>query len=187
MRKLNLEGDQKVDYIHCLAYVDFKAVQPNFEPIEVTDTTVSCNLSQRQRSSQQILDLADYLQMHYKHPIRRYEAPKSFSSDIIPLWIELDNPNAFFALDIWLCDYFKYKFECDDVMLIHQRPPNLNDIEECCREQKWRCASSHNVKGSEASATILYDFDDFVIEYFTRAKTQLIIVTIDEKQRYSKY
>merc|ERR1712150_64151 len=39
-----------------------------------------------------------------------------------------------------------------------------------------------NVTGSEASVTILYDLDYFHYEHLTRAKTQLVIVTIDGKQ-----
>ena len=179
MCKVKLEENLNVDYIYCLAYYDFGAVQTNSQPLEITDTTISCNLQQRQRSSQQILDLADYLQMHqhpYRFPMRRWNSGKSFSFDI-PLWVELDNPNSFF-------DYFKDKFESKDVMLIFDRmPPNLNDIEEFCREQKWRCTSRWNVRGSEASVTILYYFDDFGYEYLTRAKTQLVIVTIDGNWR----
>ena len=181
MYKVNLDENQNVDYIYCLSYIYFDSVQTNSQPLDVTDTTISCNLEQRQRSSQQILDLADYLQMHSnkKYPIRRWNSGKSFSSDI-PLWVELSNPKCFF-------DYFKDKLESDDVMLIWDnlnKPSNLNDIEEFCKHQKWRCANQVNVFGSEASVTILYDIDDFIYEWFTRAKTQLVIVTIDVKPRY---
>ena len=78
-------------------------------------------------------------------------------------------------------DYFKDKFESQDVMLIYDNPSNLNDIEEFCRDQKWRCTERGNVRGSEASVTILYDLDFFRYEDLTRAKTQLVIVTIDRK------
>ena len=179
--QVNLKENLDVDYIYCLRYNDAYAVQVNSQLLEVTETTISCNLEQRQRSSQQILDLADYLQMHQSdyHPIRRWDSPKSFSSDI-PMWIALSHPNSFF-------DFFKDKFESDDVMLIWQslnKPSNLNEIEEFCWEQKWRCTESGNVKGSEAFVTILYDFDSFGYEELTRAKFQLVIVTIDGKKRY---
>ena len=176
MCKVKLEDYQNVDYIYCIDYEDDDAVPSNFQPLEVTDNTVSCHLSQRQRSSQQILDLADYLEMHTSDGfMRKYDFQESFSSDI-PLWIELVNPNSFF-------EYFKDKFDCDDVMLIHYNyhHPNLNEIEEFCRQKKWRCTSKENVKGSEASVSILYDFTDFAYEFLTRAKTQLVIVTIDRK------
>ena len=110
-------------------------------------------------------------------PIRRWNSGKSFSADIA-LWVELANSKSFF-------DYFKDKFESDDVMLIHyHNSDNLNEIKEFCTDKMWRCTESLDVKGSEASVTILYDLDDFYYEYFTRAKTQLVIVTIDGDQRY---
>ena len=180
MCKVNLDENQKVDYIYSLTYFDKKAVQPNSQPLEVTDTTISCNLEQRQRSSQQILDLADYLNMHsgslFSKPMRRRNSGKSFSSDI-PIWVELSYPKSFF-------DYFKDKFESDDVMLIHMYPSNCNEIEEFSTERKWRCTFYGNVTGSEASVTILYDLDYCYYEVLTRAKTQLVFVTIDGKQRY---
>ena len=179
MCKVNSKDHQKVDYIYCLKYNDDKAVQTNAKALEVTDSAITCNLEQRQRSSQQILDLADYLQMHYSYPIRRWNSGKSFSSDI-PLWVQLSNPKSLF-------DYFKDKFDSDDVMLIwddDNKPSNLKGIEEFCRKQKWRCTEDLYVRGSEASVTILYDLDVFAYEYLTRAKTQLVIVTIDGKQRY---
>ena len=35
--------EQNVDYIHCISH---EAVQATFKPLEVTDTTISCNLVQ---------------------------------------------------------------------------------------------------------------------------------------------
>ena len=182
MCKVSSKEDQIVDYIFCLMYYD--SVKHNVKPLQVTDTTVECNLAQRQRSSQQILDLADYRWMHqsyYGTPIRRYESSSSFSSEI-PLWIELTNPMSFF-------DYFTDKFESsNDVMLIWDKykgkSSDLNDIEEFCRQQNWRCTDWRNVRGSEASVIILYDLNYFNYENLTRAKTQLVIVTIAGKQRY---
>jgi len=181
MCQVDLEEDKNVDYIYCLTYFDDNALPTNFQPLEVTETTISCNLDQRQRSSQQILDLADYLQMHSNNsPIRRWNSPSSFSSDI-PLWVEHSSPNSFF-------DYFKDKFVSDDVMLVYVNPSNLNEIEEFCREKNWRCTFYYgNVRGSEASVTILYDLHYFDYEFLTRAKTQLVIVTIAGKQRYFLY
>ena len=79
------------------------------------------------------------------------------------------------------------KFESnDDVMLIWDfmnKPSNLKDIKEFCHLQNWRCIERRNVRGSEASVTILYDINGFGYEWLTRAKTQLVIVTIDGKQR----
>ena len=167
----NLDENQNLDYISCLGHDDFN-------PIVVNESAITCNLEQRQRSSQQILDLADYLEMHYfSSLIRRYDAPSSFLSDI-PTWIELSNPRSFF-------DYFKDQFDSpEDVMLIHNKPSNLNDIEHFCQMYKWRCTSDKNVKGTDASVTILYDLDDVYYESLTRANFQLVIVTVEGEQRY---
>ena len=174
------KGDS-IDYIYCLRYLDIDSVKNNSTALGVTTdtTTVECNLSQRQRCSQQILDLADYLQMHSSsYVLRKYDSMNSFSSDT-PLWIELSDPKAFFL-------YFK-DFDSENVMLfwdILKKPFNFKDIEDFCHEKEWRCSADENVKGSEASVTILYDLDVFAYEQMTRAKTCLIIVTICGKYRY---
>merc|ERR1711860_126387 len=120
--------------MYCLTYIASDVVQTNSQPLEVTETSISCNLEQRQRSSQQILDLADYLQMHQSHrsPIRKWNSPSSFSSEILPLWVEHSHPKSFL-------DYIKDKFASDDVMLIHWNPSNVDEIEEFCKDEHWRC------------------------------------------------
>ena len=188
MQKCNFDEDQKVDYIYCLRYGDDDAVKTNFQALEVIDDTtgtgtgtVECNLSQRHRSSQEILDLVDYLFRHsYHRPVRKYDSISSFSSEIIPLWIEIADPKTFFV-------YFKHRFENDDVMLIfddNSKSSNFKDIEEFCIKRKWRCTNRLNVTGSEASVIIFYDYESFDHGHLTRAKNQLVIVTIHGKQRY---
>ena len=193
-----------VDYIYCLSYRNGKAVDVHteFQKLVVNSTTIVCNLHERQRSSQEILDLADYLQVHYPKgkgalpPLAnrtsgkyKYDSPKkSFSLGIIPLWIEITDINSFFT-------YCKKEFGSDDdVMLIYdsythpstavQYPSHYNDMKEFCRMQKWRCTRSQDdyVMGSEASVTILWN-GKFRYENFTRAKHRLIIITIAGKQR----
>ena len=186
MCKVSSKEDQNIaiDYIYCLSYV-----YSNVELFkQCTLCTLECNLDTRQRSSQQILDLADYLHMHqtYYNPIRSFESSSSFCSEI-PLWIELDkytNFKSFF-------DYFKSKYDCNDVMLVwdmdtvqyYWRHFYNIDIEEFCRIQNWKCTETMDVRGSEASITILFNLDDFHHEYITRAKNQLVIVTIIEYAR----
>ena len=186
-----------MDYIYCITYDDESKI--NSQPPEDAVTVVECRLAQRQRSSQQILDLVDYLNMHsILTPIRRYVSESSFSSDI-PLWIDLANPKSFFHYfeDEFKCtqctvnppnskDKIKKCTQCTDVMLMWNtwnKPSNFNEIEDFCRDRGWRCTSRGNVRGSEATVTILYDFDDFAYESLTRAITQLVIVTIQSKQR----
>ena len=186
MCKVNLKDDQNVDYIYCIRYWGSVACSDfALQPLEVTDTTVSCNLSQRHRCSQQILDLADYLEMHFSSgpQMRQYKSPKSFSSDI-PLLIELSNPMSFF-------DYFKDKFQSKDVMVTwdeRHKPYNLNDIKEFCTKQKWICTEKRNLRGSEASVVIMYGLrkgHDF--EYLTRAKTHLVVVAIVGEEEAGTY
>ena len=95
--------------------------------------------------------------------------------------------------------YIKNKFESNDVMVIYndkvtkgtetiQDYKILRDfylpIEEVCREVNWRYTTDQDVRGSEASVTILFDLDVFDYEYLTRAKTQLVIVTMTGNYRY---
>ena len=183
MCKMNLEDYQNVDYIYCLRYWDENAVQDNCQALEVTETTVNCNLELRQRSSQEILDLADYLWMHHYHNnyLIRKNSSKSFSAKILPLWIELADPNSIFG-------YLQDKSsDWNDVILMwnkYKMPSNLVELEKFCNDKKWRFTPRWNVHGTEASVTILYDFDKFVYEFLTRAKAQLVIVTIEGKKRY---
>ena len=176
---MNLEEYQNVDYIYCLRYDNLSAgVENNANALEVNETRVECNLDKRQRSSQEILDLADFLLMHCLYPrfpilsIRKPSGNKSFSTSILPLWIELAHPKSFF-------EYFKHKYTGEDVMLMYEEDTsNVEEIQAFCREKEWGCTESVNVTGSEASITILYDIDKFYYELVTRAKTQLVIVTI---------
>ena len=126
MQKGNFDEDQKVDYIYCLRYGDDDAVKTNFQALEVIDDTtgtgtgtVECNLSQRHRSSQEILDFVDYLFRHsYHRPVRKYDSISSFSSEIVPLWIEIADPNTFFV-------YFKHRFENYHLLISTFFKPNI--------------------------------------------------------------
>ena len=176
-----------IDYIYSIRYWDSKGVQNPEKTLQVSDTTIECNLAQRQRSSQEILYLSDFIQMHpskmhpIRRPIRKYSSKPSFKSET-PLWIELANQNSFF-------DYFQDKFsDCDDVMVIYGiEPSNLHEITEFCQEKEWKCTGHFNVTGSEASVTILYDYDEFYFEGFTRAKNQLVIVTLQHRKKLVIY
>ena len=180
MRKVGLEAfPLKIDYIYSIQYSDSEAVENPEKSLQVSDSMVECNLAQRQRSSQEILNLADFIRMHIggEYPLRKYSSNPSFKSET-PTWIELSNQNSFF-------DYFQDKFsDCDDVMVIYDsKPSNLDEITKFCQEKEWNCTDNWNVRGSEASVTILYDYDRFYFEGFTRAKHQLVIVTIENKER----
>ena len=176
-----------VDVVQSISHGDQDAAKHPYNSLQVTETTIECNLVQRQRSSQQILDLADFLSYHSSKnmnnylPRKYYPNCRSFSSEV-PIWIELAVPSSFFP-------YFEKKFTDfrSNVMLIwniDNKPTNLEDIEEFCGRKQWRCTYGDNVRGSESSVTILYDHNDFHFEFFTRAKTQLVIVTLKGKKKY---
>ena len=56
-------------------------------------------------------------------------------------------------------------------------------LKKLCSKMKWKYWNRNDVIGSEASVVIIYDHAYFRYESFTRAKHQLIIVTISS--RYS--
>ena len=166
----------KIDYIYCIAYHDQSHA---YRVFHLANDTFECNLLKRQRSSQEILNLADFCQMHMGYgawsPYRQYSYEVSFSSDK-PLWIELDTPS-------WFPHIFQNiegKFATDDDVMVISDQADY-DIKEFCRLKKWRCTHKFDVKGSEASVVILFDLQSFGYEWFTRAKNQLVIVTIVDK------
>ena len=53
---------------------------------------------------------------------------------------------------------------------------------EYCSQRNWKYCHRHQVRGSEASTVIIFDFDQFSYESFTRAKHQLIVATIQDKK-----
>ena len=159
----------KIDYIYCIAYHD---QTPAYRVFHLGNDTFECNLFNRQRSSQEILNLADFCQMHIGYgvwsPYKQYSSEGSFSSDT-PLWIELDNVFNIFQNIV--------KFTTDDVMVIYDQEEYEYDINQFCSLKNWRCSHKFDVKGSEASVVILLDLQSFGYEWFTRAKNQLVIVT----------
>ena len=169
----------KIDYIYSIAYHDQSHA---YRVFHLRNDTFECNLLKRQRSSQEILNLADFSQMHmgygawshYKQKrfYMQYSSEGSFSSDK-PLWIELDTPSWFPHI---FQNLLETKFPTDDVMVISDQ--SGYDIKEFCRLKKWRWSHKFDVKGSEASVVVLFDLQSFGYEWFTRAKNQLVIVTI---------
>ena len=141
-------------------------------------------MAQRQRSSQEILEFADYMNIHHTDsmtPIRAYQSEKSFST-CIPTLVEFEDPKLVF-------EYFEDKFSHDeDVLVLHEFPTNFLEIEKSCEKKGWKSVYYQDVRGFEASIIIIYDLrDKFGYEWFTRAKHQLYIVTITGRltQRYN--
>ena len=99
MCKVDLEGfPYKIDYVYSIYYGDSQA-----QALPASDSMVECNLTQRQRSSQEILALADFISIHCnRYLLRKHSSRPSFKSET-PKWIQLANESSFFK-------YFRDKF-----------------------------------------------------------------------------
>ena len=65
----------------------------------------------------------------------------------------------------------------EDVMVIHDYfNPHIFNL---CMKMKWKYCERKEVIGSESSVVIIYDHYHFRYESYTRAKHQLLIVTIN--------
>ena len=109
-----LEDKISIDYIHCIHYGDIgKLCNVIKERVKNEIDQVSCQLLQFQRSSQQILDLANYLNRHMGQTCFTFPTKGSFSGSI-PLWITVDTQESFVK-------YAKSNLsQLQDVMLIYE-------------------------------------------------------------------
>ena len=140
---------------------------------------------QIQKQNQHILDLADYLQFH-AHRKRNFKKHSNYVQESLfqgdhPIWIELEDPSLF-------VEHFKktLKDEKDVLVLWDARlkPKLLDEIQDFCQAQDWRCYDHVSGKFKvDASIVILYDFEMFYLEPFTKAKNQLMIVTNQQTRR----
>ena len=169
--------DIDIDYIHCIKHKILG--KTGFK----TDKTVhSCKLLQCQRSSQEILDLTNYINSHTNamsshQQVVTVQSPEDSFRSKVPIWIEAETDQIFSSYaESELCSE-------EDVMLIYDK--YFPDIEKLCSKMKWKYWNRNDVIGSEASVVIIYDHAYFRYESFTRAKHQLIIVTISSRYRSS--
>ena len=142
------------------------------ELVTVDQEKVFCRLLQCQRSSEEILTLANYMQRHVgrKNISYNYIRKKaSFTDGHLPIWIRCygieDFVNHAPALDLE-----------KDVMLIYDAHRLPEEISELSSRLNWKVSHENQIVGSEASQVILFDPGDFSYEAFTRAKHRLIIV-----------
>ena len=165
---------QPTDCIYCIRYSQV-GIKPkatlNNEDVFVTETMVHCDLRLCQRSSWEILKLANYLQMHSPNtfPFDLPQNSQSFSGTT-PLWVEVNDPKDLLKLIPELKESLD-----KDVMLITEDPGD--DIEDICKEKGWKYCHVSEITGCEASVVFIYDLDQFRYEAFTRAKNMLVIVT----------
>ena len=145
------------------------------------DQSIQCSLTHTQRSSQQILDLAYFIQVHElgwaRFCIRPYSDDKSYQGPT-PIWLDLIDSQA-------LHDYAKSNWvQLQDVMVIFIGEVfGFDDFKNFCSQRLWKVYNSGtSVCGAEASTVIMicaeHDWNPFsCFERYTRAKHQLIFVT----------
>ena len=179
----NVPENVNIDYILCQKYKLFcrnsKLVSNH---IQVENEQICVQLMDCQRSSQPILDLAKCIKKHSKP--RDSNAPDpaipdlpskpSFSGPKLQ-WIEVSSSKAF-------QNYAEQNFANEkDVMMIY-REIKCTEMESLCEKFNWKYCERREIHGSEAQMVILFDFPYFYYEACTRAKHQLIIVTLAGKQ-----
>ena len=174
-----LEDKIFIDYIHCIHYGDIgKLGNVIKERVKNETRQVSCQLLQFQRSSQQILELANYLNRHMGQTCFTFPTKKSFSVSV-PLWIHVETQEAF-------VEYAKSNYsQLQDVMLIYESYESKRGstrISKLCADLNWRYCNWDDITGSESSVVIIFDHKDFHYESFTRAKHKLIVVTIPDER-----
>ena len=170
------EDELNIEYVHCIRYEDFG--RKSFgEYIQVNDEVVFVSLLERQRSSEQITDLAFFMNRHTETNTLNVLVPniplkKSFNGSV-PQWLEVKDIKAF-------VEYAKTKLsEHKDVMILRDyNGVKESKIESLCSELNWKYCNEHTVRGSESSLIIIYDWIWFTYEAFTRAKHDLLIVTL---------
>ena len=173
--------NDNTDYIFSVRYADIDPKTASKGCIKVKDDSVECNLDQRQRSSQEILYLLDYCKMHVgETPMKHFVFKPSFTSGNVPLWIQMES----ICCDCFIgfTKFFDENFpDFKDVILVAPyKSLHHETILEYCREKKWEYFfySDNDLKGAEASVVILLGIEDFNFEWFSRAKHQLIIITV---------
>ena len=173
-----------IDVVICYHYLDFSRFlcKHNLRKSLFTqDQFIQCSLPNTQRSSQQIMDLAYFLQVHEegwaRFCIRPYSNDKSYQGPT-PIWLDLTDSQA-------LHDYAKSNWvQLQDAMVIFIGEVfGLDDFKNFCYQRFWKVYNNGtSVFGAEAPTVILIcaqlDWNGFsYFERYTRAKHQLIIIT----------
>ena len=137
-------------------------------------------LVQGQRSSKPIMEFNNYMH-HHSSPtftLRHLSSEGCFDGALVK-WVEMDSPEAF-------SDYARKELQghFNDAMIIYDSENGKHFlIQELATEFNWGYYSNTDVRGSEASFVVIYDFNSFDYEAFTRAKHHLLIATINNGKR----
>ena len=92
-------------------------------------------------------------------------------------WVEVKDEKAFVKYAEENLSAFK-----GEAMIIYDSFKELPEISSLCSKLEWKYCHEDEVTGSESSLVIIYDFDAFNYECFTRAKHNILIVTISGKR-----
>ena len=188
-RPENVYPDNHVDYINVIQYKDIgkqlmftEKVGSHHEEIprrrypgwieKKKRGMVFCQLSHCQRSCQEILDLAYYLNAHNglsRNFAHHVESAYSFKGND-PKWLEVKDVQSFVT-------FIQASFDPENDLMILCDNKKDPEIKKLCQVNKWRYSFSNEATGSEASTVILYDLQEFNYEIFTRARNELIIIT----------
>ena len=176
----DLDENLSTDYIHCIQYLDLEMKSQILEEkVQVDEEKVFVTLLQRQRSSRQILEISDYLQAHVgqRKFISDISIKKSFD-DSTPKWIEVKNAKAF----VKYAEEKLSEFKGDAIIIRDSRTEKLPGISSLCKKLDWKYCRQNEIRGSEFSMVIVYDCAIFEYKSFTRAKNNLLIVTLLDKR-----
>ena len=170
----NLKEKIAIEYIYCMRY-NYLGRKID-DDVKTDDDKISCQLMQCQRSSQQILNLGNFIVRHEvpfseggKLPIPIIHSKESFYGHL-PKWIEVRSTNDFISYAT------SNMTALTDVMLIYDYYPS-EEIKDLCSKMNWKCVSDRDINGSESSVIIILNQDRIHYEALTRAKHELIIVT----------
>ena len=177
--KFEIENELDVDYVHCMSYERLgNKREIRGQDVMVSQEEVFCQLLQCQRSSQPILELANFISRHNKTvciTTPNIQSKESFAGPL-PKWIEAQCTNDFIAYATSTMSTIK------DVMLIYKEEPD-SEIKELCSKMDWKCVCADEINGSESSVVIIWDYEEIFYELLTRAKHQLVIVTTQKTQK----
>ena len=180
----HLHSDSNTDYVvairHIFSQSLFKTERLRGVSTLENSNTLVCVLDKRLRCSNEIIALTFYMMIHSKNTssLKSFEhSLDSFNGDV-PVWLDLEDVEDFvnFAEKT-----YHDGSNPESVMVIYD--PNddqfsLQPLMKYCLEKEWPCHPYTSIVGSEATTVFLYNLKEFHFESFTRATTDLIIITI---------
>ena len=177
----DLDETLKIDYIRCIKYRDLEMKSPTLEEtVQVGAEGIFVTLLQRQRSSQAILEISYFMDRHRDNSFVIPDVPYFNNSFAGPKaqWVEVKDAKAF----VKYAEENMAKFNGETMLIRGDRDKELPEISSLCSKLEWKYCHRFEVFGSESSVVIIYDFPEFQFEAFTRAKHNLLIVTLSDKR-----